>query len=754
MNLAWRAEWRSAEVGRGALLLSAFLALPLGAQETPKPPATEPPKPGEMVQAPEGLGPTISQGWIPVIQFLTFIQLTTGKPVFYPSTGGNDQAFKDAIINVLGDIQPLNYEVARALLIANGFELYESVIDDGRVVINVSHISARQKQTGPETTAVLQPGVAPKTTNTEELVTLVVQLEYADTNVVSNALRDLFGLSQRPQGNNQLIPIPNTSTLILKGKYGFMRHVEEIIRVIDRDIPPLPQILEVIPILNADAQELVSTISEVLNVAATVTGSRRSRVTAAPAAGGAGGAPARTQAPTQPYTRLIADVRTQKIIVDSTNENDVELVKNLVEELDAKVDFYRANTHVYRVKFLKAADLAEDITALVEGTRSTGGLSRSSTRSRRDRRTGDGGVTTPSGQPTSTGQQPTLATRIVPHDETNSLLIQADLEEYNEILNVLQQIDRKRRQVFLEVALVNVNDASSLNYTIEYLAGTLDDEATRAAALSAFGLTTIDPTTLPGELTRVFSESAPTTGLFGVVSHNGQLPVILRAIKTDTESEIVATPFILADDNQENTISVQTEVFFNTSTLNNSFSQTDVDAEEAGVTLTLIPTISEEVVLLELSLEVSAFGGASSGDGALPDKNRNTVESRVTIADNELFIIGGLARAIDSLAVSKIPILGDLPLIGRLFQSRSSDRRRDNLYVFLTCQIINEDSSELSRLTSEARSEMSSFSTEFTVQKFKPKDMSKKSDEAESSEDGPEPAPVEDPGAAREEQRP
>ena len=264
------------------------------------------------------------------------------------------------------------------------------------------------------------------------------------------------------------------------------------------------------------------------------------------------------------------------------------------------------------------------------------------------------------------------------------------------------------------------NEASTLNYTLEYLAGTLDDNQTRFAALSAFGLSSLDPVELQNlNFVRSFASSDPSnaTGLLGAISHNGQLPFLMRAIKTDTDATIVATPFILANDNRTSTINVETDMFFeeNTFTADGQFTSAGLGTQSAGITLSLTPTISQNVVLLDLSLTVSSFGNATDG-AAFPDRNRNEVTSLVSIASGDLFIIGGLARENRSLAVTKIPILGDLPLLGRLFQSRGSDRRRDNLYVFLTAHIL--EGKQLEDLSEQAVDSMSAFGEDIRIQKF------------------------------------
>lgn len=324
------------------------------------------------------------------------------------------------------------------------------------------------------------------------------------------------------------------------------------------------------------------------------------------------------------------------------------------------------------------------------------------------------------------------------------------------ILGILKDIDVKRRQVFLEAALLQVADNSSLNYTLEYLAGNLDDEATRVAAMSAFGLSTIDVEQLPNNFDRVFSPSAPTTGFFGVVSNNGQLPVLLRAIKTDSNSEILATPFILADDNQENEIRVETQIYYEQTTQGQVTSTSGLDSERAGIDLKLTPTIARDVVLLDLTLEVSSFARASTGSGSLPDKSTNTVTSRVTIPDSQLYIIGGLARDNSELVVDKVPILGDLPIIGRLFQSRASSKSRQNLYVFLTAHILDDDYPTLQQeFTQEALDSAKSFNEKIKVQNFEAKSARPpRTGDGAPKTDTPAPTPVAPAPAGADPQRP
>ena len=643
----------------------------------------------------------ITEGKIRVLSLLRFLQDHTDKMVQYPSAAQDPAFTEEVTIDVLGDVDPLTLPIVRVLLETNGYSLYEQTLEDGNEVIQVRADNSRTPSPGPKITPTRVAGEELTDVNNQELATLILQLKHTDTSVVSQALRDLLGIQGSGDNTFRMVNVTSSETLIIKAKQEVLEYVQELVKYIDVEAVGPESILNIRELTYADADDLVSIIEEVLNTGGT-TPVRRTQPRAGQRGGNQNNA---TTALAGEGTRLIADARTQKIIIQSTDDDEVELVHQLIDELDTRIRSFRRNTHTYRVKFLRADDLSEVLRNLIEG--SSGSLN--GNRTNRNRNATQSGAQ---------AQQQSTPTRIVPHPETNTLIIQAEPEEWNEISGILEEIDARRRQVFLEAALVQVTDSSNLNYTIEFLAGNLDDQQTRVAAQTAFGLSSpgIDPDSTT--FTRTFAQTA-LTGLVTAVSNDGQLPAILRAIKSDSEAKILATPFILADDNQESSINIDTEVFFETSNTTNVNTTTGLGSESAGIALSLTPTISKEVVLLNLNLTVSSFAGASSSTGALPDRSTNTITSNVTIPDGRLFIIGGLARENESTVVDKIPFLGDLPLIGRFFQSRGSDHSRDNLYVFLTAHIIDEErSADLELITDQAIEGVRSFGDNVKLNKF------------------------------------
>ncbi|MFL2858547.1 MAG: secretin N-terminal domain-containing protein [Planctomycetota bacterium] len=661
----------------------------------------------------------MEEGSFPVLSLLRFIQRTTGKFVNYPSAA-NDVAFaEDTTVDVIGDVDPLTYPVIKAILETNGYELWESELEDGTTVINVRSSSPRGGQSAPvdpvspiyvadDEEAIKAPG--------EELATLVLQLKFTTAQVVRTALQELLGIAGagNASGSVKIVTVPENETMLIRAKMRVLEHIQRVVKYIDVEVTGPDQSLSIRELYYADAQSIVSIVTEALSeFSPTGTTGRRTTPTSGQGAN-------RGQASNRGFssgslagesTRLIPDDRTQKIIIQSTDPDELDLVHQLIDELDTKVRNRRNTIWIYKVNYLKAEELADNIRPLVDDN-AQGGRTTSRTTTRNRTGAGNtGGVQS---------QQQFTSTQIIPHEETNSLIIEAEPEKYEEIESILKQIDQRRRQVFLEVALVQVKDSSSLNYTLEFLAGNLDDQNLAGILLSSFGASTVTPALDPsGIITGLTRTPGVPTGLGGIIQQDGQFPLIINALKSDEDSNILATPFILADDNQENSISVTNEIFYTTSSTSNINVTTSQQSESAGITLNLIPTISSEVVLLELNLEVSSFSGVSDGTGALPDRSTNVVNSKVTIPDGGMFIIGGLAQMAQSEIQSKVPFLGDLPFLGPLFQSSGSNTARDNLYVFLSAHIMDDANyNGLGNFTKDAIEGVRSFDDDIRLQQF------------------------------------
>ncbi|MCH2582220.1 MAG: type II and III secretion system protein, partial [Planctomycetes bacterium] len=154
----------------------------------------------------------------------------------------------------------------------------------------------------------------------------------------------------------------------------------------------------------------------------------------------------------------------------------------------------------------------------------------------------------------------------------------------------------------------------------------------------------------------------------------------------------------------------------------NTATTTSQQGEEAGITLDIFPTInSENSVFLEAGLEVSEFAAATTGN-TLPPKTTNSITSSVTIAGDRLYVIGGLTRENKAKVVDKIPLLGDIPFLGKLFRSEGDSSSVTNLYIFLRAHILTDENfKDLGSLTDQAlekvdkNSEQDPLKSQFTL---------------------------------------
>ena len=667
----------------------------------------------------------IQEGQIPVEDFLRFLADYTGLTVILSGGPAGATARQGQTINITAPIYDADFEIVKAVLDANGFQVIRRTLSTGKEILTVSSTASSQAQGGVKENPVIRVGASGATQmesqlkkgdlglSSDEIATMVFQLEHVAPADAILSLNTLATGSQskgstRNSGFN-VAEVKGTQTIIGTAKFGLLDYIVKLLKIIDIEQKNPERIVHIIEAKEADAQELVSIIENFLaqnrggrtpsrtTTRPTTSTSSASRTSSSLLRGGA----------SEFETSLIADPRTQKIIITTYTIADLEDINMLVRELDTRFDLRRLKTQIYRMRYLKAIDVAPVISDIIgssggsrSGTRGLGTSARSRTRipgrASTTSRGSLGGSGRTSGNPAGAGLLPTM---IVPHEETNSLIIQSEPEDYAEILHILDQIDVKRRQVFLEAALVQVSQQSALNYTIELLAGDPDDRSARILFEQSFGLSGINTE----DFNRVFDLTVPPAGGVVALMDRGKFPLLVQFLKTHADSKVLATPFILADDNVQSTINItETRYVVNTATVNTS-TTTSQQGEEAGITLDIFPTInSENSVFLEVGLEVSEFSTVETGN-VLPPKTTNSITSSVTIAGDRIYVIGGLTRENKSKVVEKVPLLGDIPFIGKLFRTEAGGTSVTNLYIFLRAHILTDENfTDLARITDQA----------------------------------------------------
>ena len=315
----------------------------------------------------------------------------------------------------------------------------------------------------------------------------------------------------------------------------------------------------------------------------------------------------------------------------------------------------------------------------------------------------------------SSNQSNQIKTSITAHQETNSLIISAEPDVMIAIEDLISQLDIKRAQVLVEAIIVEISDTLSRELGVQFLYS--GDGTDTPIASQRFGSPSPDLTAIVGgEVydTTSGSTSIPTAAgslltLDGFAAGVGKytkgqesFALILNVLRKDTDSNVLSTPSILTMDNEESSIIVGQEIPITTGEslgANNTNPFRTIDRQEVGVKLRVKPQINEgDSIKLDIQQEVSSILGPVAVGASEIVTNLRSLETVVMVEDNQTIVLGGLIDDDVQEAERKIPLLGDIPLLGRLFTSTTTSRTKKNLAIFLKPSIIR-DIGDMSEIT-------------------------------------------------------
>ena len=298
-------------------------------------------------------------------------------------------------------------------------------------------------------------------------------------------------------------------------------------------------------------------------------------------------------------------------------------------------------------------------------------------------------------------------TVITHHEKTNSLIISSAEENLNSIKNIIAKLDIRRAQVLVEAIVVDLSEKAAKSLGVETIY-TGDDDDSIPIGVTRFSGTGPDLLSIAGAsdddtnvtlTTTAVSSLLNTQGLvagFGdMTSGENNFVGIINAIASDTDSNILSTPSILAMDNEPARLFIGQEIPITTGEslgTNNSNPFRTTSRQEVGIELEITPQIDEGTsVILNIKQGVSGIAGvAQSGTDLIT--NKREIETTVLVDNNQIIVLGGLIDEDVQEVVSKVPILGSIPLLGKLFQSSSTTTSKKNLMVFLKPTILIDSS--------------------------------------------------------------
>lgn len=475
----------------------------------------------------------------------------------------------------------------------------------------------------------------------DELVTQVVAVTNVSAAQLVAILRPLM-----PQ-NAHLAAYPASNTLILADRASNVNRMLRIIRRIDQSSD---SDVEVVAMQNASAAEMVRTMTALNPAQASAEG---------------GMSPLRVVADERSNSILLAGDKTQRL-----------RARTLIAYLDTPL----ASGGDTRVRYLRYADaekIAGKLKEQLTGTSAAGAAAGAA-----------GGTATTVGGGTTIWAEP----------ETNALVITAPAKTMNSLMTVIDKLDIRRAQVIVEAIIVEVSADKSAELGVNWLIDGTNDNQAVGGFIEPVGQTSIvdlvraarDPATL----TTV--PRGTTVGVGRLGSSGVNFAAVLRALRGDSTTNIIATPSIVTMDNQEAEIKVAQEVPFvtgqYTSTGGNTGSQLNpfqtIQRQEVGTILKITPQINEgDAVMLKIEQESSSIAASSSGAVDLIT-NKRTISTNVLIEDGGTVVLGGLIQDSQTGGEQRVPFFGRIPVLGEAFRTRSAKKTKTNLMVFIQPRIL------------------------------------------------------------------
>ena len=532
----------------------------------------------------------------------------------------------------------------------------------------------------------------------DRLTTQVFTLHHESASQLVPVIRPLVS------PNNTVTAYPGNNSLVVTD---YAENIGRIARIIESiDVPQGD--MRVINLKHASALDLAQTVNRLLND----TGS-----------GNVGGTPGVGGDASQRVS-VIGDPRTNSLLVRSENPSKLNAVRQLVANLDQPGA--AGNIHVVYLKNAEATKVAQTLRAVLSGeTGNTGqGSTGSSTSGSSFAPTSTGSSSgTSTGSSSGVGSTSSFGSSnsstsgtgmgatgngIVQADAmSNALIITAPDAIYNNVRKVIDQLDRRRAQVYVEALITEVSTERAAEIGIQWQAGKL-------GSTTAFGGTTFNSggnniLNLATSLASSNAATLPGNGLNlllggGTISVGGReianLNMLARFLESDTKANILSTPNLVTLDNEEAKIVVGRNVPFvtgtyattgNTATANPF---TTVERRDVGLTLKVKPQISEGgTVRLQIYQEASSVIDSTATSTTGPTTTKRSIESTVLVDDGAMIALGGLVEDTYSGGQEKVPLLGDIPYLGQFFRYDSRKRGKTNLIVFLRPVILRDAAS-------------------------------------------------------------
>ena len=511
--------------------------------------------------------------------------------------------------------------------------------------------------------AVVPAGTAP---NNAQVMTQIFKLTHENANNLVTVLRPLIS------PNNTINVTPGSNALVITDYADNLQRLGRIIASLD--VANATDV-EVIPLQHAVANDMVALLNRLVD---------------GTAAGGAAPA-AQGQTDTGYKTTILAESRSNAIIVRSANPAKQAQIRSLVEKLDrAGSELASGNIHVVYLKNADATKLANTLRAAIAGTGgATPGAAPAPSAT---------AGTTPGGG--ATLNLPSTGGQIQADAATNSLIITAPEPQYRQLRAVIDSLDQRRAQVMVESLIVEVDSAKESQFGIQWQNLVGGANSTVGILGTNFATSNLLNLAINGADGKVLPGQGLNVGTARNVNGKYIMTSLANFLQTNGGSNILSRPSLLTLDNEEAKIVVGQNVPFVTGQYTNNNSSNGavnpfqtVERKDVGLTLKVKPQISDTgMVKLTIFQEVSSVDTSKKlTDGLIT--NKRSIESNILVEDGTVVVLGGLLSDSYQDSRQQVPGLGDLPFFGALFRNETRSRSKTNLMVFLRPVVVRDDTS-------------------------------------------------------------
>ncbi|WP_421511889.1 type II secretion system secretin GspD [Enterobacter sp. JS8-1] len=448
-------------------------------------------------------------------------------------------------------------------------------------------------------------------------------------NVPVRELAPLLRQLNDASGIGNVVHFEPSNVLLLTGKASVVNRLVDLVERVDRSGM---QRREIVPLRYASAKELSDMLNNLNN--------EEQKGQNAP----------------QLATKVVADDETNSLVISGTEDARAR-TRSLIGQLDREQN-NEGNTRVFYLKYANASKVVPVLTGIGEQLKDKAGAAKSKT--------------------TSTSSSDL---NITADESTNSLVITAQPNVMNSLEKVIDKLDIRRPQVLVEAIIAEVQDGNGMDLGVQW---------TGKHGGVQFGSTGLPISQIKNGTIKGASFTGLATGFF-----NGDFGALMTALSTTGKNDILSTPSVVTLDNKEASFNVGQDVPVlsgsQTTSGDNVFNS--VERKTVGTKLKIVPQINDgDMIHLKIEQEVSSVDASATEDASLgPTFNTRTINNEVMVHSGQTVVLGGLMENVNKQNVSKVPLLGDLPLVGQLFRYTSQDTSKRNLMVFIHTTVLRDD---------------------------------------------------------------